>query len=242
MKKGNIWKRICRREKRKRPGREPFTPEMLHPERNVRGSSVNSSEILEHLEKNDGIGTGDEKELFAGRIERLDAAISGDTEYRKYQEQYHQCMEALKEILGNGQDTDGLVFRLDDSVSDYTSRYGEIIYRYAFHDGLRTGLEHERSVSVLEGQAPLPSIDLEDMTNLIYVCDAFEDLCTAVVGSIFIPAEHNGIMGMLGKIEGIAEKYIPPELKRGDDARGYRLLHDRRFSPEQRAGMLLGEK
>ncbi len=64
--------------------------------------------------------------------------------YMESRKLYHDQKERLKEKLSSSKEGIQLLLDMDDSVSLYSGRYGEMAYILGFHDGLEIGLKHGR--------------------------------------------------------------------------------------------------
>lgn len=74
----------------------------------------------------------------------LEEKLRKNKAYIESRKLYHDQKERLKEKLSNSKGGSQLLLDMDDSVSLYSGRYGEIAYILGFHDGLEIGLKHGR--------------------------------------------------------------------------------------------------
>ena len=180
------------------------------------------------------------EKIFTERMGELDGKMSEDKEYVYQSEQYHYWLEKTKKLLVENHADPGIIIKLDDAVGGYSSRYGEVMYQYAFHDGLAVGMEHKRYKENDGQREQALSFEIEDMENLIYIYDAFNTLCKQMMGTVIASPTESGIIGKLGRIHQIVEGKIRPDLKEGDDSIGYKILGDTTKTPKERAKILMG--
>ena len=176
------------------------------------------------------------EEIFKGRIEELDSMMLCDEEYVHQSERYRHCLEKMKELIGNDPDSQGVLYGLDEVVGEYSSRYGEVMYQYAFHDGMKVGLEHREYGN---GQPGLSVMTKEDMADMIR---AYDILCLLMVGTVVAPGMAKGLAEALNTVHAVIERNMLPSLKQEGCAEGYAILDDDKRGPEERARLLMGIK
>ncbi|MBR1744231.1 MAG: hypothetical protein IJ733_20700 [Lachnospiraceae bacterium] len=177
------------------------------------------------------------EKIFMERIDALDGKLNEDAEYVRYGEQYHYWMEELKNLIKRNHEDKEILMRLDEAVGNYSSRYGEVLYNYAFHDGLEVGMNHEDYNG--KDDRKFCTLSVEDMIHLIYIYDAYNILCDTLVGTVLAPGMRDGIIGAFSRIHTVVEKHISPKLKNGDNAVGHQILDDTTKEPEERAKILM---
>ena len=129
--------------------------------------------------------------------------------------------------------------RLDDAVGDFSSRYEEAIYALAFHDGLEMGMGHRmyQDGSIKEEKEHREFTE-KDMIQMIYMYDAYRELCTVLLGTVLAPELKDGVIGAFSRTLAVIEAHVPADMKE-DDPKYDKILHDRSMKPEERAKLLL---
>lgn len=82
-------------------------------------------------------------------------------------------------------------------------------------------------------------LSVMDMTELIYIHDAYDTLNTALLGTELIVGFHEGILGALSRIHAVIERNTTEELKKDDYKNVWKIVNNIKLSPEQRAEMLV---
>lgn len=172
--------------------------------------------------------------------EPLDAQLKQHKEFMEIRKQYHNLSEVLQEKLGKDGENREFLIHFDEVVGEYSSSYGENAYTLGFHDGMDLGVEHgrylERKKSENKGD-----FSLEDMTQLIYVLDAYKSLNKSLLGDEMVLSFQEGYLGALGRIYKVIGNHISEELRVGESSGGGMILSDVSLEPEERAKRLLGK-
>ena len=130
--------------------------------------------------------------------------------------------------------------KFDEMIGAFSSRYEETVYMLGFHDGLGMGLEHrEYRNGGIQGRKNGSVFTEQDMVHLIYMYDAYRELCTALLGRVVVPELKDGVIGAFCRTLAVIEDHIPADKKGEDDPEYDRLLHNRKKSPEERARLLI---
>lgn len=79
----------------------------------------------------------------------------------------------------------------------------------------------------------------QDMTDLVYICDAYDAINTALFGDKLILGFHEGNFGALSRAFDLIKRNVPENLKADDCEIMYTILRDTSIPPEERAKMLL---
>lgn len=77
----------------------------------------------------------------------------------------------------------------------------------------------------------------QNMTDLIYIHDAYKALNNALFGTEIVFGYQEGCMGALGRIYQVIDKNVPESMK----SVSTQILANTSIKPETRAKMLLGE-
>lgn len=84
-------------------------------------------------------------------------------------------------------------------------------------------------------------ISLKDMTDLVYVYDAYITINKALFGEAVFLGFHEGNFGAISRIFNVIERNVIEELKKDDYKKTWDILDDTSISPEERAKKLLGK-
>ncbi|MBD5540069.1 MAG: hypothetical protein HDR00_02575 [Lachnospiraceae bacterium] len=83
-------------------------------------------------------------------------------------------------------------------------------------------------------------ISVEDMTELIYIHDAYEEICRVLLGDKLALSFYEGNLGALSRILRLIERNAIEELRKDDNDELWKILNNRSMAPEERAKLLLG--
>lgn len=83
-------------------------------------------------------------------------------------------------------------------------------------------------------------MSIEDMTELIYIQDAYDELCCALFGEKVAMGFHEGNLGALSRVFQLIYRNTIEELKREDCEDVWKIASDISLTPEERAKQLLG--
>lgn len=174
------------------------------------------------------------KEMGKKRMwEVLESYVKTDREFQKKTEQYHSMMVKLQKKLDMSEEDNR---KFLECLSNCNNFYGESAYTLGFYDGLDLGLEHGRHDTGYKTS----NFSVEDMTELIYIHDAYKALNKSVLGEEMILGFHEGILGTLGRIYKVIGNHVSEELNEGDYPKEHEILADTSLEPEERAKQLLG--
>jgi hypothetical protein len=79
----------------------------------------------------------------------------------------------------------------------------------------------------------------QDMTDLVYICDAYDAINTALFGEKLTLGFHEGNFGALSRIFDLIQRNVPKNLQSDDYETMYNILKNTSIPPEERAKMLL---
>lgn len=83
-------------------------------------------------------------------------------------------------------------------------------------------------------------ISVENMTELIYIHDAYEEICRALLGDKLVLGFYEGNLGALSRILRLIERNAIEELRKDDNDELWKIINNRSMAPEERAKLLLG--
>ena len=84
-------------------------------------------------------------------------------------------------------------------------------------------------------------ISLKDMTDLVYVYDAYITINKTLFGDTVLLGFNEGNFGATSRIFNVIERNVIEELKKDDYKKTWDILDDTSISPEERAKKLLGK-
>ncbi len=82
-------------------------------------------------------------------------------------------------------------------------------------------------------------ISVQDMTDLLYMNDAYDQINRALFGNDMFLGYKEGNFGMLSKVHDLIKRNCATELKKNDYKDLWKIAEDTSISPEKRAKMLL---
>lgn len=80
---------------------------------------------------------------------------------------------------------------------------------------------------------------MQDMADMLYIHDAYDNLNIALFGIEMVVGFHEGNMGAMSRIHNLIERNVAEELKKNDYKRVWEIADDISKTPEERAEMLL---
>ena len=83
-------------------------------------------------------------------------------------------------------------------------------------------------------------MSIKDMTDLVYVYDAYVAINKALFGGAVFLAFYEGNFGAISRIFNVIERNVIEELKKDDYKAAWEILDDISMTPEERAKKLLG--
>lgn len=82
-------------------------------------------------------------------------------------------------------------------------------------------------------------ISVQDMTDLLYIHDAYDNLNINLFGVELVIGYHEGNLGALNRIHTLIERNAAEELKKNDYKEVWEIAENTSITPEERARMLL---
>ncbi len=83
-------------------------------------------------------------------------------------------------------------------------------------------------------------ISVEDMTELLYIHDAYEELIRVLLGDKLVLSFYEGNLGALSRIVRLIERNAIKELKKDDCEELWKIANNTSVAPKERAKLLLG--
>lgn len=84
-------------------------------------------------------------------------------------------------------------------------------------------------------------MNVQDMTELLYMHDAYNELNRVLFGYELLLSYDDGSIGALSRIDNLIERNAAEELQIDDYKEVWKIANDTTIPPEQRAKMLLLE-
>ena len=177
----------------------------------------------------------------------LENILKKDRAYAESGENYSRAVDRIGAELDREKGRE-LLDELDTAAGDYSAKYGEAAYRLGFHDGLSVGLEHrEQKKKDKQGGGAgnagesVSVFTVADMTDLIYIYDAYIQMDKMFFGGETVFTYGEGIFGAMSRIYKVIGKHMASSMREGDDPIGYCILSDDSKAPEERARLLMGK-
>lgn len=82
-------------------------------------------------------------------------------------------------------------------------------------------------------------VSVKDMTDMIYIHDAYDSLHTALFGEEMMLGFNDGNMGAMSRIHDLIERNAAEELKKNNYEGVWKIADDTSKTAEERAEMLL---
>ena len=83
--------------------------------------------------------------------------------------------------------------------------------------------------------------DVRDMTDLVYVYDAYMAINKALFGDAMLLGFHEGNFGTISRICNVIQRNVAEKLKKDECESAWRILDNVSLTPEERARRLLGK-
>lgn len=83
-------------------------------------------------------------------------------------------------------------------------------------------------------------LDVRDMTELIYVHDAYNILNTTLLGKGMVVGFHEGVLGAFSRVHAVIQRNAAPNLQKDDCESVWEIVNNTSLTPEQRAKLLVG--
>lgn len=82
-------------------------------------------------------------------------------------------------------------------------------------------------------------VSVEDMADMIYIHEAFDNLNTSLFGVEMVVGFDEGNLGAMSRIHDLIERNVAEELKKNNYEEVWKIAEDTTKTPDERARMLL---
>lgn len=171
----------------------------------------------------------------------MNELLKENEDYTKSRKEYHDLLEQVKQQLSSNGENDDLFLRLDEVVGEYSASYGDTAYTLGFHDGMEVEQEHKEIARMGRQEEKRSGFSLEDMANLIYVLDAYEELNAFFCGAGMAHCFNEGILGKMSRIYKVINDHLAIKFRKGKTGEEEKILQDTSLEPEERAKLLMPE-
>ena len=172
----------------------------------------------------------------------MNELLKQNEEYKNSREKYRKLLQQIRECVSSKEQNDCLCLQLDEAVGEYSASYGDTAYTLGFHDGMEVGQEHKEVVRMSRQEEKLSGFSLEDMANLIYVLDAYQELNAFLYGTEMMLRFDEGILGRMSRIYKVINNHAALRFQQEEMGRKYKILSDTSLEPEVRAKLLISEE
>lgn len=125
------------------------------------------------------------KKMIHGRMEQaFQKFLWKNEDYLKSRAEYHALFGILKEKLRGSREDEEFLMKFDELIGAYTEKYEEAVYMMGFHDGMEMEAEHAKYKVRDTGRERTDLFTEQDMVHLIFLYDAFRDLCIFISSRI----------------------------------------------------------
>lgn len=178
------------------------------------------------------------QEFVLARMEELEVRLRNNQEYWQQAKIANQAGKIFEDACDRGKGVMKAYSEYEDELSKTNCLYSEEAYKLGFEDGLMIGMEKEP-----DGRKSVLSI--EDMTALVSVYDAVQELKKTMLGSGKEYWEEGGVLAVFESVYDIIEDSTAIEIKlMGEDECSEKVteIPDKDVAAEERAKELLGLK
>jgi len=117
-----------------------------------------------------------EQKFLMARMEELEARIRNNEEYWQQAKIANKAGKKFEEACNKGEGVLKAYDKYEEELSKTNCIYSEEAYKLGFEDGILMGMEREP-----DGRKSI--LSLEDMTAIVSVYDAIQDMKTTMLGS-----------------------------------------------------------
>ena len=169
----------------------------------------------------------------------MNELLKKNEEYIKSRKEYHDLLEQVKHQLSDSGKNDDLFLKLDETVGEYSASYGDTAYTLGFHDGMEAEQEHKEIAGMSRQEESRSGFSLEDMANLIYVLDAYEELNAFFCGAGMAHCFNEGIFGKMSRIYKVIQNHLSFKFQQEETGGEEKILLDTSLEPMERAKLLM---
>lgn len=176
------------------------------------------------------------QQFVLSRMEELEVRLRDNEEYWQQVKISNQAGKIFEDACNRGEGALKAYCDYEDELSKTNCIYSEEAYKLGFEDGIMIGVEKKP-----DGRKSV--LSLEDMTAMISVYDAVQELKKTMLGSGKEYWEEGGVLAVLESIYDIIEHSVCAEIRlRGEDEAFEQVtgILARKETPEDRAKALLG--
>lgn len=177
-----------------------------------------------------------EQKFVLARMEELEARLRKNEEYWQQAKIENKAGKKFEEACNRGEGVLKAYDRYEEELSKTNCIYSEEAYKLGFEDGILIGMEKEP-----DGRKSV--LSLEDMTAMVSIYDAVQDMKTTMLGSRKEYWEEGGVLAVFESIYDIIEHAVCAEIRlMGEDEtdEGVTEILDKKEVAEERAKLLLG--
>lgn len=179
-----------------------------------------------------------EQKFILARMEELEIRLRDNEEYWKQAKIANQAGKIFEDVCDSGEGVLKAYDKYEEELSKTNCIYSEEAYKLGFEDGISIGMEKEP-----DGRKSV--LSLEDMTAMVSVYDAVQNLKTTMLGNRKEYWEEGGVLAVFDSVYDIIEYAACAEIRlMGEDEAAERVtdILDREMTAEERAKELLGLK
>lgn len=176
------------------------------------------------------------QEFVLARMEELEVRIRKNEEYWKQAKIANQAGKRFEDACNRGEGVLKAYCDYEDELSKTNCIYSEEAYKLGFEDGIMIGVEKKP-----DGRKSVLSI--EDMTAMISVYDAVQELKKTMLGSGKEYWEEGGVLPIFEQVYDIVEHAACAEIRLMGEDEAFEMVTDvlgKKATPKERAKELLG--
>lgn len=178
------------------------------------------------------------QEFVLSRMEELEVRIRKNEEYWQQVRVANEAGKRFETACDKDKEVLKAYGEYEDELSKTNCIYSEEAYKLGFEDGILIGMEKKP-----DGRKSV--LSLEDMTAMVSVYDAVQNLKTTMLGSRREYWEEGGVLAVFESVYDIVEHAACAEIRlMGEDEAAERVtdILDREMTAEEQAKELLGLK
>jgi len=177
-----------------------------------------------------------EQKFVLARMEELESRIRKNEEYWQQVRAANEAGKRFEAACNKDQEILKAYGKYEERLSEANCIYSEEAYKLGYEDGILIGMEKKP-----DGRKS--DLSLEDMTAIVSVYDAIQDMKTTMLGSRKEYWEEGGVLAVFENVYNIIEHAACAEIRlMGDDEADERVTEilDKKAGAEERAKVLLG--
>ncbi|MCM1233299.1 MAG: hypothetical protein NC489_24540 [Ruminococcus flavefaciens] len=177
-----------------------------------------------------------EDKFIMARMEELENRLRNNAEYWRQVKVANEAGKQFEDACDKDKEILKAYRKYEEELSKTNCIYSEEAYKLGFEDGILIGMEKEP-----DGRKSV--LSLEDMTAMLSVYDAVQDMKTTMLGSRKEYWEDGGVLATFESLYDVIEHAACAEIRlMGEDECTDRVtkILDKEVSAEERARELLG--